>query len=137
MEQLAEITSLLAKYARGNDINDVSMIGECFTQDAVFELAIHGNGEQALVFRGRNEIEELMRSSMESQGDVRRHFSTNLRILSLTATTATIASYLLLGVSEYTGLRIVQSGLYEDEIAWGDAGPLFTRRNLTMDGIFA
>lgn len=137
MEQLAQITSLLAKYARGNDTNDVPMIGECFTDDATFELVINGSGEPPLVFNGRGEIEGLMRSSMESQGDVRRHFSTNLRVVTLTDDTAHITSYLLLGVSEYTGLRIVQSGFYEDDLVWGSEGPLFDRRHLTMDGVFA
>ncbi len=136
MEQLAQITSLLAKYAVGNDTNNVPMIGECFTDDAVFELVINGNDGPPLVFNGREEIEELMRSSMESQGDIRRHFSTNLRIIALTETTAHITSYLLLGVAQYRGLQIKQSGLYEDNIVWGPAGPQFARRHLTMDGIF-
>jgi hypothetical protein len=136
MDQLAQITSLLAQYARGNDSGDVTMIGDCFTDDAVFELVVNGNDDAPLIFNGRSEIEGLMRSSMETQGDIRRHFSTNLRILSLDENSAIISSYLLLGVSEYTGLRIVQSGLYEDDLSWHDGEPKFDRRNLTMDGIF-
>jgi hypothetical protein len=93
MERIAEITSLLAKYATGNDSNDVSMIGECFTNDAVFELVVNGNDKPPLVFVGREAIEGLMRSSMESQGDIRRHFSTNLRILSIDVSSARISSY--------------------------------------------
>jgi hypothetical protein len=137
MERIAEITSLLAKYATGNDTNDVSMIGECFTEDAVFELVVNGSSEPPLVFNGRAAIEGLMRSSMESQGDVRRHFSTNLRILSVDDHSAHVTSYLLLGVAEYTGLVIKQSGLYVDDIVWGPVGPQFARRHLTMDGIFS
>jgi hypothetical protein len=137
MDQFAEITSLLAKYARGNDTNNVPMIGECFTEDAVFELVISGSNQAPLIFNGRGEIEGLMSSSMESQGDIRRHFSTNLQILSLEEKSARTSSYLLLGVSEHNGLRIVQSGLYEDLIVWGPSGAQFARRNLTMDGVFA
>jgi hypothetical protein len=136
MERIAEITSLLAKYATGNDSNDVSMIGECFTNDAVFELVVNGNDKPPLVFVGREAIEGLMRSSMESQGDIRRHFSTNLRILSIDDSSARISSYLLLGVSQFTGLVIKQSGLYVDDIVWSADGPQFKRRHLTMDGIF-
>lgn len=136
MDQLAEITSLMAKYALGNDTNNVPMIGECFSADAIFELVVNGSGEPPLVFTGRDEIEQLMRSSMESQADVRRHYSTNLRIVSLTEQSAHTTSYLLLGVAEYRGLVIKQSGLYEDDIVWGVEGPQFTKRHLTMDGIF-
>ena len=136
MDQFAQVTSLLAKYAMGNDTNNVPMIGECFTDDAVFELVVNGKDEPPLVFNGREEIEGLMRSSMESQGDIRRHFSTNLRILSLSATSAHISSYLLLGVAGLHGLQIKQSGLYEDKITWGRQGPQFTHRHLTMDGVF-
>jgi len=137
MDQLAQLTALLATYALGNDTNNVPMIGECFTDDAVFELVVNGTDDPPLVFRGREEIEGLMRSSMESQGDIRRHFSTNLRILSLSDTTAHITSYLLLGVAGFSGLQIKQSGLYEDDVVWGPKGPQFARRHLTMDGIFA
>jgi hypothetical protein len=137
MDKLTEITSLLAKYALGNDTNNVPMIGECFTDDAVFELVVNGSDAAPLVFRGRAEIEGLMSSSMESQGDVRRHFSTNLRVLSLDETRAHITSYLLLGVAQFDGLQIKQSGLYEDDIVWGAAGAQFARRHLTMDGVFA
>ena len=137
MDQLAQITSLLATYALGNDTNNVPMIGECFTDDAVFELVVNGSDNPPLVFRGRAAIEGLMSSSMESQGDIRRHFSTNLRILSLSDSTARISSYLLLGVAGYTGLQIKQSGLYVDEIVWGPQGPKFAHRHLTMDGVFA
>ena len=54
----------------------------------------------------------------------------------LTDTSATISSYLLLGIAGFHGLQIKQSGLYEDEIVWGPHGPQFALRHLTMDGIF-
>ena len=90
-----------------------------------------------MFFRGRAEIEGLMSSSMESQNDIRRHFITNLRVLSVEKDKAKISSYLLLGVSEPTGLRIVQSGLYEDDLAWTPSGLFIQHRHLTMDGTFA
>jgi len=137
MDQLTEITSLLAKYAFANDNNNVPMIGECFAEDAVFALDVHSSSDPTMYFHGRAEIEGLMTSSMESQNDVRRHFITNLRVLSIEKEQAKISSYLLLGVSESTGLRIVQSGLYEDDLVCTTTGLFIQHRHLTMDGTFA
>ncbi len=135
MDRFADITSLLAAYATGYDTGDWPSISRCFTEDGVFELVVNA-GNETTTYRGRRELDEFMRTSLEEQQDTRRHFSTNLRILSSDDRSAVVASYLLLGVAERSGLRIVQSGQYEDTIVWDDEGARFAYRRLTMDGVF-
>lgn len=135
MDRFADITSLLAAYATGYDTGDWASICECFTADGVFELVVN-DGADVTVFTGHEELGAFMREQLASQQDVRRHFSTNLRVLSSAADSAQVASYLLLGVAERAGLRIVQSGQYLDSIVWQDGTARFAHRRLTMDGVF-
>ena len=135
MDRLSDISSLLAAYATGYDTGDWPLIRDCFTPDGVFELVMN-DGADTAVYTGRVEIGDFMRASLEQQQDVRRHFSTNLRVLAADGDSARVASYLLLGVSEKTGLRIVQSGQYLDTIVWQEGTARFARRRLTMDGTY-
>lgn len=135
MERLADVMSLLATYANGYDTGNWESIGECFTPDGVFEL-VDDDGNTKLVVNGTDEINDFMRASLEEQRDVRRHFSTNLRVLEWGDDQVRVASYLLLGVAEKAGLRVVQSGRYEDLVVWVDGRAKFAHRLLTMDGVF-
>lgn len=135
MERFAAISGLLAAYATGYDTGDWAAVGACFTDDGVFELVDHA-GATIGVHRGRAEIDAFMQESLDGQHDTRRHFSTNLRIVSLDGGSAQVASYLLLGAIERSELRIVQSGRYVDTVVWGPDGARFAHRRLTMDGRF-
>ncbi len=133
MDRFADISSLLAEYATSYDSGDWASVGRCFTEDAVFER-VGDAGAPTIIHRGRDEIGSFMRTSLDGQRDVRRHFTTNIRILSHDERSAQITSYLLLGAVEEGELRIVQSGQYRDVIVWGPDGARFAHRRLTMDG---
>jgi ketosteroid isomerase-like protein len=135
MDRFADIAGLLSAYATGYDTGDWASICECFTPDGVFELIVN-DGADITVYTGRDELGAFMRSQLEAQQDIRRHFSTNLRVVTSDEESAQVASYLLLGVAERAGLRIVQSGQYLDTIVWQDGAARFAHRRLTMDGIF-
>ena len=135
MDRFADIAGLLAAYATGYDTGDWASICECFTADGIFELVVN-NGTDTTVYTGHEELGAFMRASLEEQQDVRRHFSTNLRVLASDDDSATVASYLLLGVAQREGLRIVRSGQYTDTVVWQDGAARFAHRRLTMDGVF-
>jgi hypothetical protein len=135
MDRFADITGLLAAYATGYDTGDWASVRDTFTADGAFELVTNG-GADVVVYTGHRELGDFMRASLKEQQDVRRHFSTNLRVLASDDDSAQVASYLLLGVAERQGLRIVQSGQYVDTIVWRDGTARFAHRRLTMDGVF-
>jgi hypothetical protein len=135
MERLAEVLTLLSTYARGYDTGDWPSISACFTPDGAFELVTNG-GADTVTYTGTAELDAFMQASLAEQHDVRRHFSTNFQLLADDGDHVRVASYLLLGVAEPGGLRIVQSGRYEDTIVFVGGQPKFAHRRLTMDGTF-
>lgn len=133
-DTFADVSTLLANYAFGYDTQNAGTVADCFLDDATFDLLLpDGN---TLNFAGRPAIEAFMNEQLSGQDDKRRHFTTNIRVIENGANRVRIGCYLLLGAIDSTGLRIVQSGRYDDVIEWHDGRARFRSRHLTMDGTF-
>lgn len=134
IETFADVSTLLSTYALGYDTQNAVMVADCFHDDATFDLILP-NGT-TLTYTGRAAIEAFMTEQLAGQADSRRHFTMNIRVIERGTDKIRIGSYLLLGAIDAQGLRIVQSGRYDDVIEWHDGGAMFRSRHLTMDGTF-
>jgi hypothetical protein len=89
------IMDRIARYAWGFDERDLDGLGECFTDDGVWEGWIEGT-EHVGPFVGRDAIRRFMGDFFPLQADQRRHLFTNIVIDDVTASSATAHAYLLL-----------------------------------------
>lgn len=113
MADRGQINDVLNRYAWGYDENKLDVIGECFTADAVFSMRI-ADGDLIGPFEGREAILGLMKGSLESQTDQRRHVTTNVFFESDERDAAEVMSYLTL-ISVADGrLNVLSSGWYRD-----------------------
>jgi hypothetical protein len=134
VDAFADVSTLLSTYALGYDTQNAAMVSACFHDEGSFNLRMMDG--QTMTFRGRPAISAFMSEQLDGQGDLRRHFTVNLRVISRQTTSIRLGSYLLLGAIDSNGLRIVQSGQYDDRIEWVDSVAVFRSRQLTMDGKF-
>ncbi|CAB4933986.1 unannotated protein [freshwater metagenome] len=134
LDAFADVSTLLSNYALGYDTQNASAVADCFHDEATFDLLLPDG--QTMTFTGRPAIEAFMQEQLSGQQDLRRHFTTNIRVIERGEGVIRIGCYLLLGAIDSQGLRIVQSGRYEDTIEWADGKAIFRSRHLTMDGTF-
>jgi hypothetical protein len=131
---LVDVSTLLSTYALGYDTQDAVTVADCFLDDGTFDLLLPDGS--TMTFRGRDAVHAFMVEQLEGQDDLRRHFTTNLRVIEQGEGRVRVGSYLLLGAIDASGLRIVQSGRYDDVVEWHDGTARFRSRHLTMDGTF-
>ena len=134
LDAFADVSTLLSNYALGYDTQNAAAVAACFHDEATFALLLPDG--QTLTFTGRPAIEAFMQEQLSGQTDLRRHFTTNIRVIERGDGVIRIGCYLLLGAIDSQGLRIVQSGRYEDTIEWAGDRAIFRSRHLTMDGTF-
>ena len=134
LDAFTDISTLLSTYALGYDTQDAGLVASCFYDDASFDMSLADGGK--LNFAGRPAIEAFMNEQLQGQDDIRRHFTMNIRVIERGDERIRIGCYLLLGAIDAQGLRIVQSGRYDDVIEWRDGTARFRSRHLTMDGTF-
>ena len=125
-----DIENLLNSYSLAYDSNDMVLMEDCFTADAVFSMKIVDN--DPLSFETRDVIMKLMRDSLASQTDQRRHANTNLIVRSEGGVTKT-TNYLGLSAVENGEIKLLSSGVYSNEIV-EDEGKLRIRKmHLDLD----
>ena len=90
-----EIAERIYRYGWGYDERDRELLGDCFTDDGVWEGSIMGQHPLG-PFTGRDDIVAWLVTFWDEQTDQRRHRFTNLIVQDLTETTATAHAYLLL-----------------------------------------
>ena len=126
------IENVLNRYALAYDEDDMPDMADCFTQDASFSMRIQ-DGDLIGPFEGREAIVKLMRDSLASQTDRRRHLTTNIVVSGDGDGRATASSYLTLVSVENGALTVLSSGRYVDElIQEGDAWRI-AQRHLDLD----
>jgi 3-phenylpropionate/cinnamic acid dioxygenase small subunit len=113
MADRGQIYDVLSRYSWGYDENQLDVIGECFTPDAVFSMRI-ADGDLIGPFEGREAILGLMKTSLESQNDQRRHVTTNIFLESESEREAQVVSYLTLIAVADGKLNVLSSGWYRD-----------------------
>jgi hypothetical protein len=130
MADLNAVMNLFGKYAYGNDIRDLAMIEECFTDDVTFALQIAG-GTELGPYEGRQAVMDFFRPSLESQTDLRKHVTSNYWLKGDEA-----HAYLSLIVTDNGATNIISAGIYECTVV-EDGGELkFARMNLALDNGF-
>lgn len=125
-----DVENLLNSYSLAYDSNDMELMADCFTADAVFIMKIAGN--EPMSFETRDVIIKLMTDSLATQTDQRRHNNTNLIVRESGGTVRT-TSYLNLTAVEDGEITLLTSGVYSNEIV-EDEGRLRVRKmHLDLD----
>lgn len=127
-----EIDQLLFRAAHALDDHNLKMLEACFAPDAVLLLDIEGVAGTTR-FEGREAIMKLMRDSVETQTDKRRHITTNTRVTRETDGEVSLLSNLTLTAVENGAIRLVTSGLYRDRVRCGAAGWEIIERHIDLD----
>ncbi|MDR6123520.1 3-phenylpropionate/cinnamic acid dioxygenase small subunit [Bacillus sp. SLBN-46] len=110
-----KIGELLSKSAYALDERKLEMLGECFSEDAIFTMRI-AEGNLVGPFTGHGEIMNLMKDSMETQTDKRRHVVSNVFFEKVDSEHASVLSYLSLFATENGNIKLLTTGLYQDEV---------------------
>jgi ketosteroid isomerase-like protein len=129
----SEIENTFHRWSLAYDQNDPDTMGDCFTEDAVLTMRI-ADGDLIGPFEGRDAVMALMRDSLASQTDQRRHVMTNIIIHSEDASSAETEAYLTLVGVENGAIRLISSGRYEDVVAKSDDGQWrLAKRHIALD----
>lgn len=127
-----EIHELLSRSAYALDERDLDMLADTFAEDASFVIRIAGAPED-VAFQGREAIMGLMRDSMETQQDKRRHVVTNLFFEVAANDRAEVISNVTITSVENGTIRLVTSGLYRDRVLLHRGQWRIARRLIELD----
>jgi cytidyltransferase-like protein len=115
MADRGAISDLFAFYAAGNDLRDLGVFEQVFTEDATFTLHIAG-ADSIGPLQPRSAILDFFGQALGAQTDQRRHLITNLRLLEEDDDRARVNAYLTLLVTEGGEIAVQSAGLYETEV---------------------
>ncbi len=110
-----EIAERIYRYGWAYDERDRQLLGDCFTEDAVWEGNIMGQNPVG-PFEGREQIVEWLTDFWNEQDDQRRHIFTNVIVNALTEDTSTAHAYLLLTAASEAKMTPVTAGPYRLEL---------------------
>lgn len=110
-----EIAERIYRYGWGYDEKDPELLGDCFTEDAVWEGNIMGQNPVG-PFEGREKIVEWLGAFWDEQDDQRRHIFTNVIVQDLTDDTATAHAYLMLTGAGDAKMAPITTGPYRLEL---------------------
>jgi hypothetical protein len=105
------IAERVARYAWAFDERDRSLLGDCFTAEAIWEGSVMGRDQLGPV-TGREAIVDYLAGFWAAQDDQRRHMFTNVVTSELTADRAVSHAYLLLTAARDGRLSIATAGVY-------------------------
>jgi hypothetical protein len=105
------IAERIYRYGWTYDERDPSLLGDCFTEDGVWEANIMGLKPLG-PFSGRQTIVDFLTDFWKFQTDQRRHMFTNIIVDSLTGIDAVAHAYLLLTASTDATMTPVTVGPY-------------------------
>jgi uncharacterized protein (TIGR02246 family) len=132
MSARGDIENTFHRWALAYDENDPDTMADCFTADAVLTLRI-ADGDLVGPFDGREAIMGLMKNSLDSQTDQRRHVTTNIIIRHEDGQSAVTESYLTILAVEDGVLRALSSGKYQDELRNEDGQWRLSKRHIALD----
>ena len=113
--QKFEIHELLSRAAYSFDEHDYEMLETCFAEDATMLVNI-ADGQVFGPFEGRDAIMALMKATLESQTDTRRHIISNFVFENTDLEDATVITQIVLASTENGEIKLVTSGIYRDEV---------------------
>lgn len=126
------IEDVLNKYAIAYDENDMGTMADCFTPGAVMTLRVQ-DGDLVGPFEGRDAIVKLMRDSLASQTDQRRHLVSNMVIRAASMVAVSVESYLTLISIEGKTLTVLSTARYEDQLVHDGSAWRFSKRHVQLD----
>jgi SnoaL-like domain len=115
----ALIAERVFRYGWAYDERNPELLGDCFTEDGVWEGSVMGL-EIVGPFEGRSAIIDFLASFWDFQRDQRRHIFSNVIIDELTDSKAVAHAYLLLTASSESTMTPVTTGPYRFELAKQD-----------------
>lgn len=111
--QKLKIHELLSRAAYSFDERDLAVLEQCFAEDATMLVNI-ADGQTFGPFEGRQAIMELMKATLDSQTDTRRHIISNFIFEAGDDHSATVITNMVLFSSEHGEIKVVTSGIYRD-----------------------
>ena len=128
------IIETINRYALGYDENDMVMLGECFSENAVYEA--EAGGVISRIVTGRNNITAWLGRKVSNNGHLKsRHLITNTVFISLDPDSARVISYFAAVASEPEKTRIVATGKYSDQLVKVNNSWFISKRNIALDTI--
>ena len=131
MSDRAAIEDLANRYSLAYDSADLGGIETTFTEDATFSMVIAGGDK--LSFGPREAIMKLMRDSLSSQTDQRRHINSNLIVEGEQDGVTRTKHYLTLVATEEGQISLLSAGLYSSEIVEEGGSLRFRSLHLDLD----
>ena len=131
MADRAAIEDLANRYSLAYDTADLDGIEATFTEDATFSMVIAGGDK--LSFGPREAIMKLMRDSLSSQTDQRRHVNSNLIVEGEQDGVTRTKHYLTLVATEEGQINLLSAGLYSSEIVEEGGSLRFRSLHLDLD----
>lgn len=115
------IMDRIFRYGWSFDERNIDGLGECFTEDGIWEGWVMGT-DHVGPFNGRTAIQEFMGEFWPNQRDQRRHVFTNVIVDNCTGTTAQAHAYLLLMSSMDAATSAVTVGPYRFDLVKDEGG---------------
>ena len=130
MSSRTDIENTLYRCARGFDEDDIGLMADCFTHDAVL---VSSDGTTA----GREAIRAAMRARQVfrfDQGQRPRHVLSNVEVEQESETAAGVRSYFTLLIMTPAGATIASRGTYVDTLVKESGQWRISRRQVHVDG---
>lgn len=115
----AAIAERVHRYGWGYDERDQTGLGDCFTEDGIWEGSIMG-ADKVGPYQGREAVVSFLMEFWAVQTDQRRHIFTNVVVSDLTDSAAVAHAYLLLTASADGVMTPVTTGPYRFELRRDD-----------------
>jgi len=131
-EDRQDIQELLARSAWAYDEARLDVMEACFRPDAQMRLRIAG-GDVVGPYDGRAAVLDLIRGSIESQSDQRRHVISNVFFESQGIDEAVVLSNLTLLATADGEIAVLSAGVYRDTVVRSDGAWRFRERFLSLD----
>lgn len=131
MTDRSSVEDLANRYSLAYDTADLETMETVFTEDATFSMVIAGGDK--LSFGPREAIMKLMRESMATQTDQRRHVNSNLIVEGTADGVTRTKHYLTLFATENGEISLLSAGLYSSEVVEEDGSLRFKSLHLDLD----
>lgn len=129
------IHELMSRAAYYFDVHDTDRLEACFCEDARMLVDI-ADGDTFGPFDGRDAIMELMRGTLETQTDRRRHVICDVFFESEGDNEATVVSTLVVSSVDNDEMTLVTSGVYRDVVRKLGSDWLIADRHIDLDRMF-
>ena len=126
------VHELLARSGWAYDEARLDVMQACFTDDAQMSVRIAG-GDVIGPHVGREAVLALIRNSLDSQSDQRRHVISNVFFESESADSALVISTLTLLATAQGQTVLLSAGTYRDAVVRTSEGWRFRERFLSLD----